>query len=123
MSFLRALWLTEASAAVLLLSCALALAIFSAVVGGSSMLGAKGSAEITFWYTLILGAGPALLFGAPIYAFLRSRGYQRVWIAAALGAAPGVFALVVEPQLAPHAFGVGLVVAVGTHCVLAMVRE
>ena len=88
MPFLRALWLSEVSAGVLLLSCALVLAILAASLGGASVLGARGSAEITFWYTLILGAVPALVFGAPAYAFLRSRGRHRVWLAAILGVAP-----------------------------------
>jgi hypothetical protein len=123
MSFARALWLSEASASILLLSCAVVLAGLSALLGGAGPLGAGGNAKVTFAYTLILGAVPALVLGAPIYAFLRSRQLHRIWAAACFGATPGIVAFFVDRPLAPIALGVGLVVALGTHHVLSKAKE
>ena len=115
MSYLRALWISEASAAVVLIACALVLALVFGVP--------TNSGRMWFGYTLAVGVLPALAFGAPLYALLLIRNRNHLGLAVLLGIVPGIGIALLEPSLGLTAVGAGIAVAIGTHCLIALFRK
>ena len=122
MAFLRLLGRVEIGAivATVLASAFLATVALAQTLAGSGgdMLSPSDSAKVVFLYSLTLGAPLAILYGAPLYAFLFYRSLAS-WLAALLvGLAPGaaIYFLVEHEQLLGlWVAGGGSVTALLTH--------
>lgn len=123
MAYLRNLWRVEIAVILCLLAYAVGFtAIMSALAdvyspGPPSMEGAV----VVFGLTIVMGAGPATLFFAPVYAFLRTRGAANLIAAIACGIVPGVFLLFYYSEflgLGMYAIPAGALVSAATHATM-----
>ena len=97
MTFWQMLWRVELRAVVALLICACLMALYGLVdslrasaAGSTLLLTPFGAAWLGFGYTFAIGALPVILYGAPVYAFLRYKDLAS-WLAVVLvGVAPGI---------------------------------
>lgn len=118
MSLLRQLLVVEATAFAALLVVAGLMAAVAAVdsaTHSNALLSPTSAATITFGYTLMLGALPAILVGAPCYALLLRKGRARWYYALAAGVLPGLVTLPLDPNLGFLATACGAAVALATH--------
>ena len=126
MDWLRRLAIAEllALSSLLLVACALgAFGAWDAQRNGSTDLFAEWSASrLLFYFTLILGAGPAALIGAPGYVWLHASGRAQWRYVLPIGLLPTLGFLWLSPELAPYAAGGGLAVASLTHLVGSRLR-
>ena len=90
--------------------------------GSSDLFGPWSATRLLFFFTLILGAGPAALIGAPGYVWLHATGRARWRYVLPLGFLPTFGFLWLSPELSPYAAGGGLVVASLTHLAGARLR-
>lgn len=114
----RQLLQAAAFAAASLLLVALAVALLVAGLEASSpteFWGLPGAFGTGLHATLLIGAGPAILIGAPAYWGLWRLGRARSLIVLPLGAALGALVGVLEPPLLGWGAGCGMVVAGLTH--------
>ena len=120
MNQLRQLLVVGATAFAALLLVAGLMAATAAVdsaAHSNALLSPVSAAAVTFSYTLILGALPVLLVGAPGYTFLLSKGHARWYWAVGLGVLPGLAALPLDSNLGFWAIACGAIVALVTHVV------
>jgi len=119
MIFLQRLWRSELVALGALLVCAAFVGgygfVDSARTGQASLLSPADAGWIGFAYTMIFGALPALLFGAPAYALLAQAGRASWTTTMVVGIVPGLLAGLIETWLAVYALVCGVVVAAATH--------
>jgi hypothetical protein len=119
LTFLQRLWRSElATLGALLASAAIVgcLGFVDSVrAGKASLLPPADAAWIGFAYTMVLGALPALLYGAPAYALLAQAGRASWSTTLLIGLVPGLLALLVETSLGVWALGCGVAVACATH--------
>jgi len=80
-------------------------------------LSITNAAKLIFVYTLLIGALPVILFGAPTYAALSYFGKIGWFNLIAIGIAPGLALMFFEKEFGIWAASVGLIVAVLTHLV------
>lgn len=85
--------------------------------GSGDLFGPGGAARALFGFTLIFGALPVALFGAPGYVLLHARHLARWRWVLLLGVAPSFLFLAVEPELFWWAAGCGAAVATITHAI------
>jgi len=81
----------------------------------------KGSVLGLFisFFAMMFGFLPALLYGAPLYAWLRRRGYANVLTASVLGAVPGLLLLPANPEWGWALLTYGIGVSLCTHLIAA----
>jgi hypothetical protein len=114
----RQLVKTELLAAAALTMVALAVAsifVLLEVLSPSELWGPSGAFIAGLYATLVLGAVPAVLFGAPGYWLLWRLGRARWLTVLPLGAAFGALVAVLEPALLPWGITCGIVTAAITH--------
>lgn len=114
----RQLVKTELLAAAALTMVALAVAsifVLLEVLSPSELWGPSGAFIAGLHATLVLGAVPAVLFGAPGYWLLWRLGRARWLTVLPLGAAFGALVAVLEPALLPWGITCGIVTAAITH--------
>jgi hypothetical protein len=120
MRILKQLIAVELAALASLLVVAVAMAAYGAIdstLHPSSWLSPASSAQITFGYTAVIGAAPALLLGAPGYLLLVRRSLARWPYVLLLGVAPGLLALAVDITISFFAIICGATVALLTHAI------
>lgn len=117
MDIARRLLIAELLGFAALLVVALVLAAYGAwdshVNGTSEFFGNAG--KLLFAFTLMLGAAPVALIGAPGYVWLHSRGLARWHWVLLLGVAPSLLFLLYAPEFVWWAAGCGAAVALLTH--------
>lgn len=69
-------------------------------------------------YATFFGVLPTMLFGVPAYALLRARGRATAWAAVAIGVAPGMVLILVDPNLGLLFVAFGASVAIFTHLIV-----
>lgn len=114
----RQLVKTGLLAAAALIMVALAVAsifVLLEVLSPSELWGPSGAFIAGLHATLVLGAVPAVLFGAPGYWLLWRLGRARWLTVLPLGAAFGALVAVLEPALLPWGIPCGVVTAAITH--------
>lgn len=88
---------------------------------------ALGFAMSAALLAVLLGVLPALVYGAPVYAWLSRHHYANALTAIGVGALPGVLLLPSEPLFAGLVLLFGVCVSVTTHLLvrkrLAMLRQ
>ena len=92
----------------------------SHVHGTSELFGNAG--KFLFVFTLFFGALPVALIGAPGYVFLHARGLARWYWVLLLGAAPSLLFLLFAPDFIWWALGCGVAVAAMTHLMGSRLR-
>ena len=120
MATLRRLVFVELVAVGSLLLVAGAMAAYGAVDSvrhANSLIDPWGSAWLGFAYTVAFGLLPVVLFGAPVYSVLLSRGKASWPTAVGLGVVPGLLLLLVAGGLGVWAIVCGLVASCLTHLV------
>ena len=120
MTFRRQLAKTELVALATLFGVAASLAVFFAIRTAASpgdLFSPLGAAVAVGGYTLMIGFAPVALFGAPLYAWLRSIGRASWGAALCIGLAPGLILFFVASDLGSWATGCGAVVALVTHAI------
>lgn len=124
MNFVRRLLVAELAGFTALLVVALVLAAYGAwdshVHGSSELFGNAG--KFLFVFTLLFGALPVALVGAPGYLFLHVRGLARWYWVLLLGLAPSLAFLLFAPDLVWWAAGCGAAVALLTHLLASRLR-
>src|SRR5258706_7299870 len=125
MSFLHRLWRCELTGFAALVVCAVAVAVVafgdSVRIGDTSLASVSVAARIGvngFGYTVIIGALPVILYGAPIYALLANAGRANWTTVILLGVVPGVFVLPFDVWPGVWAIGCGVIVASITHLLM-----
>ena len=88
----------------------------------TEMLKASLLGLIVAFFAMMFGFLPALLWVAPIYAWLRRSGYANVLTAAMLGAVPGALILLANREWGIAFLTYGIGVAVCTHLVASIWR-
>ena len=97
---------------------AFAVALLVAGIEASSpteFWGLPGAFGTSLYATLLIGAGPAILMGAPAYWWLWRLGQARSLVVLLLGAGLGALIAVLEPVLLGWGAGCGVAVAGLTH--------
>lgn len=120
MTFRRQLAKTELVALATLAGVAAGLAALSAIRTAASpgdLFSPLGAAFAVGGYTLAIGFVVVAVFGAPFYAWLRSKDKASWSAAACIGLAPGIALSFVALDLGFLAIGCGLVVALVTHAI------
>ena len=118
MTYLGRLWRVEACTVLGLIAVALVLWLFAIVtdwrMGIRSPISFSSSIAL---YALTIGCLPALLFGAPVYALASRLNRASLWLAALIGAVPGIVAWLLASHLMLVAYflGCGMFVAMITH--------
>ena len=123
MTYLQRLARTEMATFLALLFLAGGVGSVSALVSGfaeTAAVGAGDSFGIVFAGTLAFGAVPALLIGAPGYAWMWHVGRASWLTAVVLGAALGAPWFIVAGELGAWATAAGAFVAIITHAVCRM---
>lgn len=118
MTFLQRLAISEMAAFIALLVLAVSLAVLAAIsaaLAETAVLGIGGSSAVVFGYTVVLGVVPALVLGAPGYAWLWHTGRASWLSAAALGLGLGAPLGFIALELGLWACAAGATVAVATH--------
>jgi hypothetical protein len=126
MILLRRLLVAELLGLAALLLVALALATYGAwdsdKNGSENLFGEQSAAQFLFLFTLVLGALPVIVIGAPGYVFLHSRRLARWPLVLLLGTAPSLLFLFFSAEFFPWALGCGAAVAILTHLAGSQLR-
>jgi hypothetical protein len=80
-----------------------------------AILGFADTSKIVFLTTMMWGLGPVIVFGAPLYTFLRQHGHASLASAIGLGSIPGILFLLLDVELGVWAVACGIAVAGITH--------
>ena len=120
MNYLRCLAKTQAVAFGWLVVCSVlfAIALYAFFASGDSTLSIKDAlGQIVFVVVavFVFATLPVLLFAAPAYAWLSSKGVARWWSSLGIGLVPGIAMIPFELPLAWYALIVGSAVALLTH--------
>jgi hypothetical protein len=129
MSFLQRLWRAEATALVALLICAAGVAAYggldtvraaqsSRMVPSKPLFSPTEAAWIGFAYTVMIGFLPALIYGAPVYAFVSLKRRASWLVVIGMGLLPGILMLPFDCVLATWALVCGVFVATMTHALM-----
>jgi hypothetical protein len=125
MTYLQRLWRSELVALCVLVACAGIVAIYGFVdgirMGLTTSMSPGDAAAAGFVYTLVFGALPALLYGAPLYALLWHAGSAAWSTAILIGVLPGLLGLALlrgDAWLGYWALGCGVIVAIATHALI-----
>ena len=122
MTYAQRLWRSEVAGIGALLACATVVAMIAFAdavrIGPTSLMSSRWAASAGFAYTVAIGALPAILYGAPLYALLAHKG-RATWPAViVLGMAPGLLVLPFDPWVGGWALVCGVVVAGVTHVLM-----
>jgi len=124
MAFLRNLWKVELATILCLFAYATGCALVSAILGLSpapllpTVPPSIGGAPAVMVVTFLFGVWPAMLFFAPIYAFLRTRRAVNFLIAVVIGMLPAAPFYMAAPMLGLFALSSGALVSAATHALM-----
>lgn len=105
----------SAASLVLVVLAVAAVLIAQELYAPTALWGPGGAFRAGFFVTFLLGAGPAVLLGAPAYWGLWRSGRARWHWVLLIGAGLGVLVAVIEPALVAWGAGCGLAVAALVH--------
>lgn len=125
MKFVSFLWRSELWTAAALVTCAVLMAAVAAIgesLDASPRFDPLGSAQGLFAATLLFGTAPALVYGAPAYAFAAFKRWLSWPLVLALGVVPGTILMFFERSFALFFLICGPTVAALTHIYARTIR-